>query len=193
MAGDSRSGVSIMKMDRGLDTGPVYLVRECEIAADATGPKLEAELADLGCQALLECLDRLPGITPVAQPATGACYAKKLTVADAPIDWARPAAELDRQIRALCGRMPAITFAGTVRLQILEAVPHGDRLPGDPPGTVLSTHRNNGITVACGSGTLSITRLRLNRGKGLPQSAAQALNGFPELLSAGCVFHADPA
>jgi methionyl-tRNA formyltransferase len=195
MAGDARTGVSIMQMDRGLDTGPVFLIRDCAIGPHATGPGLEHDLAALGCEALLECLDRLPSIKPIPQPVEGVCYAKKLTPADAAIDWSRASVELDRQIRALCGRMPAASFAGSTRVQILDADPDPDHPPGGAgasPGTIIGISPKRGISVACGAGTLTIKRLQLNRGKGLPLTAAQALNGFPELLAEGRVFHAEP-
>lgn len=192
MAGDTRTGVSIMQMDRGLDTGPVYALKECSIGPHTTGPALEAELARLGGTALLDCLCRIPGLEAKPQPAEGATYAKKLTEADAWIDWSRSSLEIDRQIRALCGRIPARTFAGSARMQILDAFPHGSADSRSTPGTVVAVGTPDGITVACGKGTLSIRRLQLNRGKGQPLTAAQALNGFSELLGEGCVFHAEP-
>jgi len=192
MAGDSKTGVSIMQMDRGLDTGPVYAVRECQIGPQTTGPALEAELATLGGSALLECLDAIPEMAARPQPSEGATYAKKLTEADAWIDWSRSSVDIDRQVRALCGRLPARTFAGSVRVQILDAFPDPSSSSQATPGQVVSAKAHAGITVACGTGTLTIRRLQLNRGKGLPLTSAQALNGFAELLGEGCVFHAEP-
>lgn len=77
-------------------------------------------------------------------------------------------------------------------MQILDAFPHGSADSRSTPGTVVAVGTPDGITVACGKGTLSIRRLQLNRGKGQPLTAAQALNGFSELLGEGCVFHAEP-
>jgi methionyl-tRNA formyltransferase len=192
MAGDTRTGVSIMQMDRGLDTGPVYLMHACEISPTTTGVALEHELARLGAAALLACIDDLPSLHPVPQAETGATYANKLTIEDARIDWSASAATVDRQIRALSGRLPAFTFSGAVRLQILDAAPDTDAASQARPGTVLAGDTRAGLRVACGTGTLQIRRLQVNRGKGLPLRAAEALNGFPDLLRSGQVFHAEP-
>lgn len=191
LAGDTVTGVSIMQMDRGLDTGPVYLTRSCPIGPTTTGPELEARLAGLGNEALAACLDQLPGLQPAAQPETGACYAHKLTLDDARIDWSNPAALIDRQVRALCGRMPAFTFLGQVRLQVLEALPVEPRGAPGPAGTIVAADPRGGIVVACGEGALAIRRLQLNRGKGTPLAAADALNGYPDLFRSGRC-HASP-
>jgi methionyl-tRNA formyltransferase len=194
MAGDTRTGVSIMRMERGLDTGPVYLARETTIGASTTGPELEAELATLGAELLIECLGALPRLEPTPQPTAGASYAPKLTPADAAIDWSANSEAIGRQVRALCGRLPAFTFTGATRMQILAAFP--DATTGThaqarvAPGTVIAAGAESGITVVCGTGSLRITRLQLNRGKGLPMHAADALNGYPDLLGVGRSFHA---
>jgi methionyl-tRNA formyltransferase len=187
MAGDEITGISIMRMDRGLDTGPVYLKRSCPIGERATGPELEQALAVLGEEALLECLGALPELAPQSQPGEGVTYAHKLTPADALIDWSRDAQMIDRQVRALCGRLPAFTFAEGARIQVLAATPSAESTTGAPPGSIVAASPRTGITVACGRGTLTITRLQLNRGKGLPIGAADALNGFQDLIGAGRV------
>jgi len=193
MAGDDTTGVSIMRMDRGLDTGPVYLERSCPIPERATGPELEATLAELGQEALLQCLTGLPYLKPMPQPSEGVCYAHKLTGADALIDWSSDARSIDRQVRALCGRLPAFTFAGGARVQILAAAPGAGTTADTPPGTVVDASPKTGITVACGSGVLFVTRLQLNRGKGLPMGAADALNGFQDLVGKGRVLRGQTA
>lgn len=187
MAGDEMTGVSIMRMDRGLDTGPVYLQRSCPIGERATGPELEQALASLGLEALLACLGALPGLVPQSQPGEGVSYAHKLTPADALIDWSDDARVVDRQVRALCGRLPAFTFSGGTRIQVLAATAGTGSATGAAPGSIVTASARTGITVACGNGTLTITRLQLNRGKGLPMSAADALNGFQDLIGAGQV------
>jgi len=193
MAGDAETGVSIMQMDEGLDTGPVYLLRSCAIGPQTTGPALEAALAALGTSALLECLPLIPGVEPTPQPIDGASYAKKLTTADARIRWSRSATELDRQIRALTGRLSAFTFVNDVRMLILAAEPSTTPPPpGTVPGTIISASKDDGIRIACGTGTLCIRRLQLNRGKGAPLLAAQALNGFPALLRVDQVLQDEP-
>jgi methionyl-tRNA formyltransferase len=194
MAGDTVSGVSIMQMDRGLDTGPVYLTRECSIGARTTGPELELALAELGSEALLDCLQGLPNLKPQPQPADGASYARKLEALDAVIHWDRTAAQIDRQVRALCGRMPAVSFTDSTRLQILEAEPDGQLRTPARPGTIVSASPKTGIAVACGGETaLRIIRLRLNRGKGSVLTAGQAVSGFPDVLGEGRELHAKPA
>ncbi len=105
MAGDTETGVSIMHMEQGLDTGPVYLQRRLAITPDLDGPSLEARLADLGAEALLECLVRLPDLRPQPQAPEGVTYAAKLSRADAAIDWTLLAVVIERKIRALRGRM----------------------------------------------------------------------------------------
>lgn len=186
MAGDEESGVCIMHMDEGLDTGPVYLCRRCPITPDTDGPSLESRLADLGAEALLTCLAQLPGLEASPQPATGVTYAAKLTDRDAKIDWERPAAEIQRQVRALCGRRPAYATSGSTRMNVLEA--ELLEISADAaPGTLIVANRT-GIQVACGAGVLNIRRLRLNVGKGLPLTAADAVNGYGRLLAPGVRF-----
>jgi len=186
MAGDAETGVCIMQMDEGLDTGPVFLCRSWPIAATTDGSTLEAQLAELGAEALLNCLDQLPGLEPRPQAQTGVKYAAKLTRLDAEINWQRPAVEIERQVRALRGRMPAFTTSGVTRMNVLEAlVVEGD--PSEPAGTVLGAGAA-GIRIACGADSLAIRRLQLNIGKGQPLSAADAINGYGRLLAPGTRF-----
>ena len=186
MAGDDETGVSIMQMDRGLDTGPVFLHRRCAITAETDGPTLEAELAELGSAALLECLDRLGELEPQPQAASEASYARKLERRDALIDWTLPAPVIERRVRALCGRLPAFTDAGGVRRTVLaaSAVPDNTAIE---PGRVVSAD-SRGIRVACGAGILVVARLKLSVGKGRPLAAADAINGYPRLFTEGAVF-----
>ncbi len=121
MAGDAETGVSIMQMDAGLDTGPVFLQRAVGIDSDTTGDSLHAALAELGASCLLEVLDRLGDMTPTPQPEQGVCHAPKLTAADAVIDWHRDAAVIARQVRALNARLPAFSFIAGERVRILLA------------------------------------------------------------------------
>jgi methionyl-tRNA formyltransferase len=186
MAGDIETGACIMQMDEGLDTGPVYLCERCPIEATMDAPALEARLADLGSNALLVCLNQLGDLVPVPQPNDGATYARKLTQADALIRWDRTAVDLHRQVRALTGRMPAFTSAGTTRVSILEAAMLDSPATPAAPGTVVAAN-SRGISVTCGSGLLNILRLQLNVGKGLPLSAADAVNGYARLFAVGAV------
>jgi methionyl-tRNA formyltransferase len=192
MAGDTETGACIMRMDEGLDTGPIYTCRPCPITTDTDGPALEARLAALGGEALLECLHGLPDLTPTPQPAEGVSYARKLTRSDAQIDWKQPAVQIERQVRALRGRMPPVTEVGAARMNVLAAqvVPVATGAASRPtPGTIVSAG-DRGIQVACGTDALNILRLKLNLGKGLPQSAAEALRGYGKHLAVGAVLGA---
>jgi methionyl-tRNA formyltransferase len=195
MAGDSQTGACIMQMDEGLDTGPVYLCRACAITSDTDAPALESRLATLGSEALLTCLGELPELQPTPQPGEGVTYARKLTRSDAEIRWRQPAIDIDRQVRALRGRMPAVTGLGAARMNVLEARaldPTTRVAGGAAPGTIVAASAF-GIEVACGTGILNILRLKLNLGKGLPLTAAEALNGFGRQLAVGTLLGAkDP-
>jgi methionyl-tRNA formyltransferase len=183
MAGDAETGVSIMQMDAGLDTGPVLARSKCPIDEDVSGPELGAALARLGAQCLLACLANLDALTPEPQREADACYAAKLATEDAVIDWHRPSRDIHRQVRALCGRLPATTSIDDLTIKILAARWSPDP-PSATPGTIESATRK-GIKVACGGGSLVIEQLQLNRGKGLPLAAADAINGYPALFEPG--------
>lgn len=182
MAGDPETGVCIMRMERGLDTGPVYARERTAIEPTDDAASLEARLARLGSTLLLACLADLPTRSPTPQPESGVTYADKLTSADARIDWARPATDIERQVRALRDRLPATTAAGGTRVAVLDACAE-PQPPGTtvPPGSILEAGRD-GIRIACGRGVLAVLRLRLNVGKGKPLSPAEAINGYARLF-----------
>jgi methionyl-tRNA formyltransferase len=185
MAGDSETGVSIMHMERGLDTGPVYLRKRLPIGPDSDGPTLEAQLADLGGAALRECLAQLPGLKAQPQSQTGVTYAAKLTRADAAIDWSGPAAAVECQVRALVGRMPAETVAQGLRVKVLKATAqNGTAGGGAAPGTVIAAAAD-GIRVHCGEGTLTILEAQLAGKK--PASTAEILRGHSARFTPGTV------
>ncbi len=190
MAGDTETGVSIMQMDAGLDTGPVLAQARCPIHETTVGSELEITLANLGARCLLECLDSLDSLQPTPQCDDAATYAAKLTTADARIDWQQPAQQIHRQVRALSGRLPATAACDGMRIKLLEA----DWLPdptGAQPGTVLAAS-GRGIQIACGSGSLLVRRLQLDRGKGRPLLAADAINGYPQVFAAGVILAGPP-
>ena len=193
LAGDETTGITIMAMDEGLDTGPVYLAGETPILPDDTGDTLRARLAELGTELLTQVLMRLadpPAHQLTPQDEMSACYAAKLNPEEARIDWTEPAVELARKVRAFNSRMPAFAYLGEHRIRILLADAHsGDRATDAAeaaalPGTILAAARS-GLSVATGDGQLVITRLALPRGKGKPMSVANALNGNADLLAAG--------
>jgi methionyl-tRNA formyltransferase len=183
LAGDAETGVDLMRMEAGLDTGPVLLEKRTPIHPGDTGGTLHDRLAVLGAEALAEGLRRtLAGevLAAVPQPVEGATYAHKLDKAEARLDFARPAVELERAVRAFDPWPVAEgALAGEhVRIWAAQAI---DRQHGAMPGTVLAAGRD-GIDLACGEGILRITALQRAGGKRI--SAADYLNARPELRGA---------
>ncbi|MGE3934423.1 MAG: methionyl-tRNA formyltransferase [Rhodospirillaceae bacterium] len=180
LAGDAETGVTIMQMDAGLDTGPMLLAEAAPIAPDTTGASLHDALAALGARMIVVALDRLAaGALPATpQPAAGATYARKLDRAEARIDWSQPATAVERQVRAF-DPWPGTWFehAGE-RIRVLAAA-LADGRAGAAPGTVLDDR----LAVACGDGAVRILRLQ-RQGKAALDAEA-FLRGFA--LPAGTV------
>jgi methionyl-tRNA formyltransferase len=183
MAGDKTTGVSIMQMDAGLDTGPVLSQAECAIESSDTGESLHQRLARLGADTLIECLDHLETIKATPQTDVGATYAQKLTAADSLVRWEAPAIELANRVRALNSRQPAFCLIDGERVRLLFAEAIGAQ-SGSAPGTVVALDRH-GLVVACGTGRLRVTRLALTRGSGKPMDITSLINGYPELIRPG--------
>lgn len=190
MAGDHTTGVSIMQMDEGLDTGPVLGYAACAILPNDTGDSLRERLAKVGAKALLDCLDRLTDLVATPQPTEGATYAAKLAPADSALRWRDTAVELANRIRALNSRQPAFGFCNGERIRLLLAEPI-EEASAAPPGTVIGIDRG-GLIVACGSGRLRVTRVALTRGKGKPMDIASLVNGYTELIRPGQTFATSP-
>lgn len=184
MAGDSETGACIMQMDAGLDTGPVRLARPLPITATTTGGELEEQLAELGASALLAVIDAMDAHPPVAQPEEGVCYAHKLTREDAQIDFQDHAAGIARRIRAMNPSKPVAVLANGVRMQLLRAIHKDASLASPRPGTVMSC-REDGIDIACGSGTLTLLEGRVVRGKASWMDAATLARTQNDLLYPG--------
>lgn len=164
-AGDPDSGVTIMQMDGGLDTGPIVAVRSVAIEPRETAGTLHDKLARTGAAAIVEALGRLQREDVLAsspQPPDGATYANKIGRADARIDWERDASAIDRKVRALDPAPGAITALDAVPLKVWRAEPAGGE-SGAPPGTVLSS--GDSLVVACGRGVLRILELQPAGGK----------------------------
>ncbi|MFC6633893.1 methionyl-tRNA formyltransferase [Microbulbifer taiwanensis] len=186
-AGDAKSGVAIMQMEAGLDTGPVLVESRCAISPRDTGGSLHNKLAELGGPALLEALQQLASGTavPRMQDDALANYAGKISKEEARLDWTRPAEELERRIRAF-NPFPVCwtTFSdnkGERRLRIYSAqLEHGCH--GDAAGTIL-TADSEGLLVACGRGALRLQLLQLPGKKALP--VAEILKGYRELFAPG--------
>lgn len=188
MAGDKRTGVSIMAMDEGLDTGAVYATAETPIDPSDTGDSVHDRLAELGGTLLIEVLADLPQRSAQPQTEAGACYADKLTVAEARLDWTDPAPVLARRIQALNSRMPAFGSLDGERVRLLRARPSASGTSA-APGEILDAQRE-GLRVATGAGTLVVTQVQLSRGKGRVLDIGDALNGNADLLAPGRRFDA---
>lgn len=179
-AGDAKTGVGLMQMEAGLDTGPVLLHQELPIAATDTGGQLHDKLAELSAQVLSDGLGLLrAGIKPIArpQPEQGVTYAHKLDKAEAKLDWAQDAGALARTVRAFNPwPIAEATLAGE-RVRIHGAVAlEADH--GQAPGTVLAASRD-GIDIACGQGALRLRVLQREGGKAI--TAADYLNARRDL------------
>jgi methionyl-tRNA formyltransferase len=176
-AGDDMTGVSIMHMDAGLDTGAILATAESPIADSDTAQSLHDRLATLGAETLLATLQRFASgkVQARAQDNAQACYAGKLHKHEAPIDWRHPAAVLHRKIRAFNPRPVAETTLRVVRLRLWEVAPELAATPVPAaPGTVLSADAA-GIRVQTGDGALTLTRVQAEGGNVL--TAAEFLNG----------------
>ena len=174
MAGDRETGISIMRMDPGLDTGPVLLQRATAITPEDTGGTLHDRLARLGAELIVEALGRLATIAPLPQPGTGVTYAAKITNQDARIDWSQPAQSVARMIRALDPNPGAHTLLGQQMLKLWSAKAH-DMDTEQPPGTILGVDAE-GIRIACGNGVLIVTELQRSGAKRL--SFREFVRGF---------------
>jgi methionyl-tRNA formyltransferase len=175
-AGDTRSGVCLMRMERGLDTGPVLLSQALEIGPTDTGGQLHDRLSALGAQVLADGLGLLRAnirVPPVPQPEAGVTYAHKLEKAEAKLDWTQPAIALANKVRAFDPWPMAEALLGGERVRIHGAIAL-DEAHGAEPGSVLRAGRD-GIDIACGDGALRIRVLQRDGGKAI--TAADALNG----------------
>ena len=172
-AGDAQTGVTIMQMEAGLDTGPMLLAESMAIEARDTTGSLHDRLAALGGRLIVDVLARIDDLPPVPQPDAGVTYANKITRAEAQLDWAQSAAVLQRKLHAFNPFPGAVaTLAGEpVKLWRGEAVKAGGR-----PGQILAAD-GDGIVVACGEGALRLTELQKPGGRRL--ASADFLHGSP--------------
>jgi len=184
LAGDRDTGISIMQMDAGLDTGPVLMQEKIPILEDDTTGTLHDRLAELGAKLIVQALDALEagGVNATPQPAEGVTYAAKLDGREARVDWRESAVSLNRRVRALNPSPGADARVRGLALKIWRCATSVGR---GEPGEILRVDPL-GLRVACGEGILVITELQRSGGKRLP--AAEFLRGFP--LSAGERFEA---
>ena len=168
MAGDPQTGVCIMRMEAGLDTGPVLLRQAIPIGPQDTTGDLHDRLADLGAGLVVQALDRLADLVPQPQPDDGVTYAAKIDKAEARVNWTQPAAQVDRLIRGLSPAPGAWCEVAGERVRLLRS-----RLAtgAGAPGQVLG-----GWTVACGTGAVEVTEVQ--RAGRKPMPAAEALRGW---------------
>jgi methionyl-tRNA formyltransferase len=205
LAGDETTGVTIMLMDEGLDTGPMLLQKSVAIGPQDTGGSLRERLADLGAALLLEALAGLAAgsLRPRPQPSAGATYARKLEKREAPIDWSRPAVQIERQIRAFQPWPVAETVqpdaaAGKPARLLVHAARIATRAPAGvsttaadagesaaQPGRIVEVngnHQNGYVRVQCGVGCLDLLVLQRPGGSALP---ASVLTRGPRALERG--------
>ena len=153
MAGDAETGVCIMQMEAGLDTGPVLLREATPIRTTETTIQLHDRLSEMGARLIIDALAKLPDLTPEPQPSEGVTYAAKIDKAEARIDWAKPAAQVDRLIRGLSPFPGAWFEVGGTRVKVLgSSLADGSGAPGE----VLDAS----LRVACGQGAVQLTRLQ---------------------------------
>ena len=183
-AGDAETGVCLMQMEAGLDTGPVLLRQHTPISDTDTGGQLHDRLAQMGAQVLSDGLGLLrAGLKPVPQrqPEAGVTYAHKLDKAEAKLDWAEPAAALARRVRAFNPWPVAEASLAGERVRIHGAVAIDDN-HGKAPGTVIGAARE-GLDIACGQGALRLRVVQREGGKAI--TAADYLNARRDLRIEG--------
>ncbi len=182
-AGDAQTGITIMQMDVGLDTGPMLLSETLAIAADETAGSLTTKLADLGAQLLVRALQSAASLVARPQPSDGATYAAKIGKAEAWLDWSCAAAVLARRVRAFDPFPVALARFGDepVRVWRAEALPvePATDLGAEAAGSVMSANAD-GIVVRCGEGCLRLTELQRPGGRRL--AAREFLAGHPLVL-----------
>lgn len=176
LAGDEITGITIMQMDEGLDTGNMLLKQTCPIVATETTQSLLEKLTELGAESILEALQELPKgtLSSVPQDPERATYAPKLTKSEAKLNWTQSAIQLERAVRGYNPFPVAYAKIHDTPIKIWQAAVHNDAY--SEPGMVVKVDRQ-GILVACGQGSLSLEVMQRPNGKALPSH--QFLQGFP--------------
>ena len=189
-AGDAETGVTIMQMDAGLDTGDMLLLERLPITGQDTTATLHDRLATLGGRMIVEALELAAcgGLAATPQPDAGVTYAHKIEKAESAIDWSQSAVQIHRRVRAFDPFPGASTLLGdeVIKLWVCE-IDSNECPPGKNPGQILLVN-DSGVDVACGQGVLRLTMLQRAGGKRLP--VADFLRGFP--LQEGTVLGLPP-
>ena len=179
-AGDRESGITIMQMDAGLDTGPIVTAEMLPIGPRETAGALHDRLAALGARLVVDALAGLArdgALTSRSQPADGVTYAAKIERADRDVDWRASAQAIDRKVRALAPAPGALAGWDGVQTRIVAAEPVGEAAPGKTPGEVVAVSPA-GIAVCCGNGTvLRLTSVQPASGRTMPAAAFAAGRG----------------
>lgn len=193
LAGDEQSGVTIMQMDVGLDTGDMLVIEPTPISRSDTAATLHDRLAEIGARTVITALEQLQNgaAKPVAQDESQACYAHKLSKEEAQLDWSRPAIELERQVRAFNPWPVAQSnYEGEVvrvwQARALDGASSNDAAPGN-----IIAATKEGIAVATGAGVLRLEQVQLPGGR--PLAAVDLLNARKSLKQAGASFDSAPA
>jgi methionyl-tRNA formyltransferase len=176
MAGDQETGITIIQMEAGLDTGPMLAMARVPITSDTTASTLHDRLAALAAEMILPMVERLAEgpVIGTPQPEQGSTYARKIEKEEGRIDWRQPAAVIERKLRALDPWPGCFTRLGEQRLRVLAGeVEAGPSAGAEPAGILL----DDALRVACGEGALRITRLQREGGR--PMDAAAFLRGQP--------------
>lgn len=177
MSGDLQTGITIMKMDKGLDTGDILDIQKIIIAPQTTTVSLHDELAEIGGPLLLSVLEKIDTIEAVSQPKDGITYAEKITPKEGKINWSQSAVEIDQLIRALTPK-PGAWFLHNEehRIKVIAAEPVDMQCDNLAPGSILETSPENHLVIVCGSGALCIKTLQ--RAGGVPLPTQEFLRGY---------------
>jgi len=188
LEGDDETGICIIQMDKGLDTGEILSTRRYPLKGNESSLDLIENLPALGIDALLEVLNNISNLEPQKQVDEGATYAHKINKQEALCDWQLPCEKVDQMIRAFNPDPICFSFLGDLRVKLYqaEAVPDIDGKPGD----ILEVSKK-GILVACGSGAILIKRIQLPLGKGSILNGSDVKNARSDILFAGASFSSE--
>lgn len=189
LAGDNETGVTLIQMDAGLDTGAMLAKSSISIDQNTTAASLFTQMHEKGGPLLLQILNQLPDVSTEAQNDEFSTYAKKIEKSEAGVDWQAGAIQVDRQVRAYNPEPIAFSYLGKLRTKIYA----GTVLPDETgaPGTILRVDKE-GVLVGCGDDAYLITRIQLPVGKGAVLKPADVMNGWSDTLKVNAQFTALP-